>query len=141
MGPEPTGEAFTAATLGAAFANRRAPVKAALLDQRVVAGLGNIYVCEALFAARISPRRPASTISRDRVARLHGAIRATLAEAIAAGGSSLKDFAASDGALGYFQHRFKVYDREGAPCPVCEGRVRRIVQSGRSTFYCGRCQR
>jgi formamidopyrimidine-DNA glycosylase len=141
MGPEPTGEAFTATALAAAFATRRAPVKAALLDQRVVAGLGNIYVCEALFAAGVSPRRPASAISKERVASLHAAIRATLAEAIAAGGSSLRDFAASNGALGNFQHRFKVYDREGAPCPVCKRRVRRIVQSGRSTFYCGTCQR
>jgi len=141
MGPEPTEDGFTPAMLAAALAARRAPVKAALLDQRVIAGLGNIYVCEALFAAGVSPRRPASTLSQTRIARLHGAIRATLAEAILAGGSSLRDFAASDGALGYFQHRFKVYDREGASCPVCKARVRRIVQAGRSTFYCGKCQR
>lgn len=141
MGPEPMSDAFTPAALAAALKARSAPIKAALLDQGVVAGLGNIYVCEALFDAGVSPRRRSLSVGRGRLERLHQAIRATLAAAIEAGGSSLRDFAASDGALGYFQHRFKVYDREGAPCPLCAAPVRRIVQSGRSTFYCGKCQR
>lgn len=141
MGPEPLDKAFTAAALGAALKRKSAPMKAALLDQRVVAGLGNIYVCEALFEAGVSPRRRAASLGPQRIDRLHRAIRRILREAIAAGGSSLRDFAASDGALGYFQHRFRVYDREGEPCPSCGGAVRRIIQSGRSTFYCGGCQK
>ncbi len=141
MGPEPMGADFTAASFRRALAGRTAPIKAALLDQSVVAGLGNIYVCEALYEAGIAPRRKAGRIGPGRTARLHAAIRRILADAIAAGGSSLQDFAGSDGALGYFQHRFRVYDREGEACPACDRRIRRIVQSGRSTFYCGTCQR
>ena len=122
---------------------KKTPIKAALLDQRVVAGLGNIYVCEALFAAGISPKRMASTVAGARAARLVPAIRSVLKDAIAAGGSTLRDYAKTDGGLGYFQHRFKVYDREGKRCPKpgCKGTVKRIVQSGRSTFYCPSCQR
>jgi formamidopyrimidine-DNA glycosylase len=142
-GPEPLGNAFHGDALAAAFAGRQSPVKAVLMDQRTVAGLGNIYVCEALHRAGIHPGRVAAGVSRGRVERLAGEIRATLLEAIAAGGSSLRDYRHTDGELGYFQHAFRVYDREGAPCPTpgCRGTVRRIVQSGRSTFYCPRCQR
>lgn len=141
MGPEPMDDAFTPDILLTALRRRASPLKSALLDQRVVAGLGNIYACEALFAAGLSPRRKASTISVARAERLHAAIRAILADAIAAGGSSLRDFAASDGALGYFQHRFRVYDRLGGDCPGCGAPIRRIVQAGRSTFFCGKCQK
>lgn len=141
MGPEPMGAGFTPESLKTSLTSRSAPIKAALLDQSVVAGLGNIYVCEALFRARISPRREAQNITAVKAALLHAAIRDVLAEAIEAGGSTLRNFAASDGAVGYFQHRFRVYDREGEPCPACGGAVRRFVQSGRSTFYCGNCQR
>lgn len=141
MGPEPMDDAFTAERLREGLDGRSAPLKAALLDQGVVAGLGNIYVCEALFRAGLSPRRTARSVGPGRAAALHASIRAVLAEAIEAGGSTLKDFAASDGALGYFQHRFKVYDREGQLCPVCQGAIRRVVQSGRSTFFCPACQR
>ncbi len=141
MGPEPMGADFTSAALAAALARRSAPIKAALLDQSVVAGLGNIYVSEALFSARVSPRRKASGVGPARAMRLHAAIQTILGEAIEAGGSSLRDFAGSNGALGYFQHRFRVYDREDQECPVCAAPVRRIVQSGRSTFFCGACQR
>lgn len=141
MGPEPLAEAFSAAALRAALSGRRAPLKAALLDQSVVAGLGNIYVCEALWRARLSPRRPAGRLSAASAARLHAAIQTVLREAIEAGGSSLRDFAASDGALGYFQHRFSVYDREGQPCPRCGMPVRRYAQAGRSSFACAKCQK
>jgi formamidopyrimidine-DNA glycosylase len=143
LGPEPLGNAFHADHLIAAFAGRRTSVKAALLDQRVVAGLGNIYVCEALHRAGISPRRAAGRIGAPRLMRLAPVIREVLEEAIEAGGSSLRDHRQADGALGYFQHGFRVYDREGAPCPTrgCGGTVRRIVQGGRSTFYCAACQR
>ena len=143
LGPEPTAEDFDGARLWNLLDGRRTPVKAALLDQRVVAGLGNIYACESLFSAGISPRRLAANVGPARAGRLACAIRETLASAIEAGGSSLRDHAAPDGELGYFQHRFKVYGREGAPCPGCDcgGAVRRIVQSGRSTFYCARRQR
>ncbi|MGF1660399.1 MAG: bifunctional DNA-formamidopyrimidine glycosylase/DNA-(apurinic or apyrimidinic site) lyase [Rubrimonas sp.] len=143
LGPEPLGPDFHAQALGAALAGRRTPIKAALLDQRTVAGLGNIYVCEALHRAGISPRRIADGIGPARVARLAQAIRETLEAAIAAGGSSLRDYRRADGELGYFQHEFRVYGRAGAPCPTpgCAGEVGRIVQSGRSSFYCGRCQR
>ena len=143
LGPEPLGNAFSEAVLRAAFAGRRSPVKAALLDQRIVAGLGNIYVCEALFRAGIAPTRPAGRIGAARIARLATAIRAVLEEAIAAGGSSLRDYRQAGGDLGYFQHAFRVYGREGAPCvtPGCDGIVRRVVQSGRSSFHCPRCQR
>jgi formamidopyrimidine-DNA glycosylase len=146
LGPEPLGADFSVPVLLAALEGRRTPLKAALLDQRVVAGLGNIYVCEALFRAGLSPRRIASSVTGGRAARLVAAIRATLGDAIAAGGSSLRDYVQPSGELGYFQHAWKVYGREGQPCercpgpPVCAG-VRRIVQSGRSSFYCPRTQR
>ena len=146
LGPEPLGPEFTAASLSASLAGRRTPIKAALLDQRIVAGLGNIYVCEALFRARISPLRLADSVVGRRAARLVPAIRATLTEAIAAGGSSLRDYVQPSGELGYFQHAWKVYGRTGQPCetcpglPNCEG-IARIVQSARSTFYCPRVQR
>ena len=143
LGPEPLGNRFDEPHLLAAFAGRRVPVKTALLDQRIVAGLGNIYVCEALHRAGISPLRRAGRIGADRVRRLVPVIRETLQDAIAAGGSSLRDYRQTDGALGYFQHTFRVYHREGAPCvtPGCAGTVRRVAQSGRSSFYCPVCQR
>jgi formamidopyrimidine-DNA glycosylase len=127
----------------AALKGRNMPIKSALLDQRLVAGLGNIYVCEALYRAGIHPARKAGRISASRVAGLVPIIRQVLAEAIEAGGSSLKDFRQADGELGYFQHRFDVYGREGEACrrPGCDGTVTRIVQSGRSSFYCPLCQR
>jgi formamidopyrimidine-DNA glycosylase len=142
LGPEPLEPGFDAAYLKRAFAGRRAPVKALLLDQRLVAGLGNIYVCEALFRAGIDPERAAGAVGRRKLAALVAAIRTVLGEAIEAGGSTLRDFASADGALGYFQHSFQVYGREGEPCvrPRCAGVVQRIVQSGRSTFACSRCQ-
>ncbi len=146
IGPEPLEKGFTPASLSASLAGKRTPIKAALLDQKVVAGLGNIYVCEALFRARLSPLRSAYTVPGTRAARLVPAIQDTLREAIAAGGSSLRDYVQPDGELGYFQHAWKVYGREGEPCercpgkPACQG-VRRITQSGRSTFYCPRSQR
>ncbi|WP_348764558.1 zinc finger domain-containing protein, partial [uncultured Henriciella sp.] len=115
--------------------------KSVLLDQRVIAGLGNIYVCEALWRAGISPRRKASTVSGARAGRLAVAITDVIREAMAAGGSSISDFKAASGELGYFQHSFAVYDREGEPCRHCGAPIRRIVQSGRSSFYCGACQR
>ena len=143
IGPEPLGNGFHEDYLVAAFEGKNTPVKAALLDQRIVAGLGNIYVCEALFRAGISPRRKAGRIAAPRVRALVPVIRQVLEEAIAAGGSSLKDYRQSDGELGYFQHNFRVYGREGEPCltPGCDGRITRIVQSGRSTFLCATCQR
>ncbi len=143
IGPEPLGNAFHEDYLVARLKGRRMPAKAALLDQRIVAGLGNIYVCEALHRAGIDPRRQAGRIAARRVAGLVPVIRAVLGEAIAAGGSSLRDYRQSDGALGYFQHGFRVYGREGGPCPTpgCAGTVRRTVQSARSTFHCPRCQR
>lgn len=146
LGPEPLEPGFTAATLAASLAGKRTPIKAALLDQAVVAGLGNIYASEALFRAGISPQRLAASIPGARAARLVTAIRATLTEAIAAGGSSLRDYVQPEGELGYFQHAWKVYARAGQPCehcpgpPVCAG-IRRLVQSGRSSFYCPRTQR
>ncbi|MEO1040203.1 MAG: bifunctional DNA-formamidopyrimidine glycosylase/DNA-(apurinic or apyrimidinic site) lyase [Pseudomonadota bacterium] len=143
LGPEPNSNAFSAAHLDHALAGKRTPIKAALLDQRIVAGLGNIYVCEALFRARISPKRSALSIPGARSARLAASVRDVIGEAIEAGGSTLRDYAGTDGALGYFQHRFDVYGREGEPCrgEGCSGVVKRIVQSGRSSFYCGTCQR
>ncbi|MEO0982278.1 MAG: bifunctional DNA-formamidopyrimidine glycosylase/DNA-(apurinic or apyrimidinic site) lyase [Pseudomonadota bacterium] len=141
LGPEPLSNGFSEAYLNQALAGKSAPIKAALLDQSVVAGLGNIYVCEALYRARISPKRLARSVPGARAARLAPAINAVIADAIEAGGSTLRDFAAADGALGYFQHAFQVYDREGEPCSACGGPIRRIVQSGRSTFYCPACQR
>ncbi|WP_299600874.1 bifunctional DNA-formamidopyrimidine glycosylase/DNA-(apurinic or apyrimidinic site) lyase [uncultured Tateyamaria sp.] len=142
LGPEPLGNAFNEDHLVDAFEGKNTPVKSALLDQRIVAGLGNIYVCEALYRAGISPTRKAGRISKQRVAALVPIIRDVLAEAIEAGGSSLRDFRQADGELGYFQHRFDVYGREGEPCrtPGCSHEVTRIVQSGRSSFYCRSCQ-
>jgi formamidopyrimidine-DNA glycosylase len=143
MGPEPLEGDFSPVSLAASFARKKQNVKATLLDQRVVAGLGNIYVCEALHRAKISPRRAAGRVKKAECAVLVTAVHAVLEAAIAAGGSSLKDYAQADGALGYFQHRFKVYDRAGLAClrRGCGGVVRRIVQAGRSTFYCPVCQR
>ena len=142
LGPEPLCGGLDAAHLKAAFKGRKQGAKTLLLDQRIVAGLGNIYVCEALNRARISPFRPAGGISKPRLETLVTEIRAVLTEAIAAGGSTLRDFALPDGALGYFQHRFRTYDREGEPClnTGCGGVVARKVQAGRSTFYCPVCQ-
>ena len=143
MGPEPLSDDFDAAHLARAFEGRKQGPKTLLLDQRIVAGLGNIYVCEALHMARISPFGPAGKISRPRLRGLVDAIRQVLQAAIAAGGSTLRDYAAADGALGYFQHSFRAYGREGAPCPNpgCAGTIAREVQAGRSTFYCLVCQK
>lgn len=143
LGVEPLGNAFSAAYLLARFAGRRTPLKLALLDQRHVAGLGNIYVCEALHRAGIAPERPAATLTASEAERLAAEIRVVLEEAIAAGGSTLKDYRHEDGSLGYFQHAFRVYDREGEPCPTpgCSGTISRLVQGGRSTFFCEECQR
>ncbi len=143
LGPEPLGDGFTPASLSAAIATKRTPIKSALLDQRVVAGLGNIYVCEALFRAGISPTRLAMTVPGRRAARLVPEIRDVLTEAIAAGGSTLRDYVQASGELGYFQHDFRAYGQEGEPCrkPKCRGTIARIVQSGRSTFHCPVCQR
>ncbi|MDP1026663.1 bifunctional DNA-formamidopyrimidine glycosylase/DNA-(apurinic or apyrimidinic site) lyase [Sphingomonas sp. KR1UV-12] len=140
MGPEPLGADLTADYLLTVLEGRAAPIKAMLLDQRIVAGLGNIYVCEALHMARIAPDRAAGRIALPRLERLVVAIRAVLLAAIEAGGSTLRDFAAPDGELGYFSKQFLVYGREGEPCG-CGGPVRRRVESGRSTFWCPRCQR
>ena len=143
LGPEPLDGGFDGAALGAALRGRRTAIKAALLDQRVIAGIGNIYACEALFRARLSPRRIADSVRGLRAARLASAIRTVLEAAIAAGGSSLRDYVQASGELGYFQHAFAVYGREGEACPGCEcdGAVRRILQGGRSTFFCPRIQR
>jgi formamidopyrimidine-DNA glycosylase len=160
LGPEPLGNEFDAAMLARACAGKKTSLKAALLDQTVVAGLGNIYVCEALFRAHLSPKRQASTVAdragrpNDRARALVDAIKAVLNDAIGAGGSSLRDHRRADGSLGDFQHNFLVYDREGQPCPhngsgkgsikgsnKCKGTVRRFVQNGRSTFWCPSCQK
>lgn len=143
IGPEPLGNSFTADHLIDAFQGKNTPVKSALLDQRIVAGLGNIYVCEALFRSGISPKRKAGQISATRVAALVPIIKQVLSDAIDAGGSSLKDFRQADGELGYFQHSFDVYGREDEICrtPDCGTQIKRIVQSGRSSFYCPTCQR
>ncbi|MDZ4761553.1 MAG: bifunctional DNA-formamidopyrimidine glycosylase/DNA-(apurinic or apyrimidinic site) lyase [Alphaproteobacteria bacterium] len=141
MGPEPNSNRFSGAYLGSAFRGRKSPVKAALMDQGVVAGLGNIYVAEALFRAGVNPRRVAGSISAARLERLAAAVREVITEAIDAGGSSISDFAGAGGERGAFQHRFRVYDREGEACPTCAKPVKRLVQSGRSSFYCGNCQR
>ena len=143
MGPEPLEPGFDGVYLDQALAGKLTPIKAALLDQRIVAGLGNIYVCEALYRAGISPRRLAATVAGARAERMALAVREVLAEAIEAGGSSLRDYVQANGELGYFQHRWAVYGREGEPCPGCtcaEG-VRRITQAGRSTFFCAKKQR
>ena len=145
LGPEPLEPSFNARALSAALAGKRTPIKAALLDQRVVAGLGNIYVCEALFRAGIAPSLLAADVAGARARRLVPQIKATLLEAIAAGGSSLRDYVQPNGELGYFQHAWKVYGREGDACPDCPGPpacggIARVVQAGRSTFYCPRRQ-
>ncbi len=146
MGPEPLGNAFSGAYLAEVVKGRSAPIKAVLLDQKVVAGIGNIYASEALFRAGISPTRAAGKISRTRLEALAEAVRATLIEAIAAGGSSLRDYVQPSGELGYFQHAWKVYGRAGQACERCPGRpacdgIKQITQSGRSTFYCAKTQR
>jgi formamidopyrimidine-DNA glycosylase len=147
LGPEPLGNDFNGPALAAALAGKATPIKAALLDQRVVAGLGNIYVAESLFWAGLSPKRLARAVQGERAERLVQAIRRVLEEAIAAGGSTLRDYVQASGELGYFQHRFAVYDRARQACPGCDctlsrtGGIRRIVQAGRSTFYCPRRQR
>lgn len=143
LGPEPLGNGFDEDYLTGRLKGRMMPVKAALLDQRIVAGLGNIYVSEALHRAQIDPRHKAGQIAAGRVAALVPVIRAVLAEAIEAGGSSLRDYRRTDGELGYFQHSFRVYDRAGQPCPTpgCTGTIARIVQSGRASFFCPLCQR
>ena len=140
LGPEPLGNAFDGPYLARRLAGRRTPVKAVLGDQRVVAGLGNIYLAEALWRARISPLRLARDVTPDEAETLAAAVRAVLLDAIAAGGSSLRDYRRADGELGYFQHSFAVYGRAGEPCPRCGGPVERTVQSGRSSFWCPACQ-
>lgn len=141
MGPEPLSSALTPAHLAAALKGRIAAIKLMLLDQRVVAGLGNIYVCEALYRARIHPEKPGGQVSRAALVRLVPAIRAVLTEAIAAGGSTLRDYAQPDGQLGYFAKAFDVYDRDGESCRSCAAPIHRIAQGGRSTWFCPRCQR
>jgi formamidopyrimidine-DNA glycosylase len=143
VGPEPLSNEFNGPALALLLKGKKTSIKAALLDQRVVAGLGNIYVCEALFGAGLSPRRLAGTVQADRAERLAAAIRDVLTRAIAAGGSSLRDYVQTSGELGYFQHHWAVYGKEGEPCPGCDcGKgIKRIVQGGRSTFYCAKRQR
>jgi formamidopyrimidine-DNA glycosylase len=143
IGPEPLSDAFSAGVLRERLQGKRAPIKAALLDQRVVAGLGNIYVCEALFRARISPLRESASLKMPAIVRLVDDIKQVLNDAIRAGGSTLRDYKQTSGELGYFQHNFLVYDRAGERCSRagCKGTIKRIVQSGRSTFFCGTCQR
>ncbi len=148
LGLEPTGNELSADAIAPRFKGRAAPLKAILSDQRVIAGLGNIYVCEALWRAKLSPRRAANSLVRtdgrptERLVRLVAAVRTVIADAVEAGGSSLRDYVQANGELGLFQHRFAVYDREGEPCPRNDGgTIRRVVQSGRSTFYCPVCQR
>jgi formamidopyrimidine-DNA glycosylase len=149
LGPEPLGNAFDAAMLASACAGKKTSLKAALLDQRVVAGLGNIYVCEALYRSHLSPRRLAATLATkkgeptDHARHLVSSIHDVLNQAIEAGGSSLRDHRQTSGELGYFQHSFQVYDREGEKCQTrgCRGTVKRFVQNGRSTFWCSTCQK
>jgi formamidopyrimidine-DNA glycosylase len=143
LGPEPMGNAFDESYLVGRLKGRNTPIKSALLDQHVVAGLGNIYVCETLFRARIAPQKKAGDLTTKQIASLVPIIRAVLAEAIEAGGSSLRDYRQADGELGYFQHSFLVYGRKDEPCrtPGCNAVIDRIVQSGRSSFYCPKCQR
>jgi formamidopyrimidine-DNA glycosylase len=143
LGPEPLDDAFDGGALAARLEGRRTPIKAALLDQKTLVGVGNIYACEALFLAGLSPRRSAHTVQGERAERLAASLKQVLLRSIDDGGSTLRDHVQPDGELGYFQTRFNVYDRAGAPCPTpgCGRPVRRLVQSGRSTFYCTRCQR
>jgi len=141
MGPEPLGDAFDGAHLERVLDGRVAPIKAMLLDQRIVAGLGNIYVCDALNLAQIHPGREAGRIARPRLDRLAESAKSVLIAAIAAGGSSLRDYVQPNGELGYFSSDWRVYGREGKPCPRCETAIRRRVDSGRSTFFCPKCQR
>ncbi len=143
MGPEPLGNSFNGPELAARLEGRKGPIKTALLDQKVVAGVGNIYACEALFRSGISPKRQAGTIKGARAERLVTAVRNVLEEAIESGGSTLRNYSHTDGELGYFQHRFQVYGHEGDPCvnEGCDAKIKRLVQSGRSTFYCSSCQR
>jgi formamidopyrimidine-DNA glycosylase len=148
LGPEPTGNLLSADYLASRFKGRKQPLKSALLDQKIIAGLGNIYVCEAMHRSRLSPETPVGALveasggPKPSLLDLSDNIRAVIAEAIEAGGSSLRDHIQTNGSLGYFQHRFRVYDREGQPCPTpgCGGTVGRIVQAGRSTFFCSQCQ-
>jgi len=143
LGPEPLDDMFDGAALAARLKGRKTPIKAALLDQKTLVGVGNIYACEALYMSGISPRRSAHTVQGDRAERLVSAIKQVLARSIDDGGSTLRDHVQPGGELGYFQTRFKVYDRVGAPCPTrdCGHLVKRLVQAGRSTFYCAHCQR
>lgn len=147
MGPEPLSNSFSGRVLAEALKNKRSPIKTALLDQRVVSGVGNIYACEALYDSGIHPERASNSLSENETTRLAGAVRDVLQRAIAAGGSTLKDYAKTDGSLGYFQYSFSVYDREGHSCPSCDCdkiktcAIKRIVQSGRSTFYCPQKQK
>ncbi|WP_435230472.1 bifunctional DNA-formamidopyrimidine glycosylase/DNA-(apurinic or apyrimidinic site) lyase [Pseudopelagicola sp. nBUS_20] len=143
LGPEPLSNAFDETYMIAQLSGRNTPIKSALLDQRIVAGLGNIYVCEVLFRTKISPKRKAGALSHLRAASLVPTIRKVLSDAIEVGGSSLRDFRQTDGELGYFQHSFDVYGREGRPChtPKCKAKITRITQAGRSSFYCTQCQR
>jgi formamidopyrimidine-DNA glycosylase len=143
LGPEPLDETFDGPALAARLKGRRTPIKAALLDQKTLVGIGNIYACEALFLSGISPRRSAHTVQGDRADRLAAALKQVLLRSIDDGGSTLRDHVQPGGELGYFQTRFNVYDRAGAPCPTrgCGRIVKRLVQSGRSTFYCAHCQR
>jgi formamidopyrimidine-DNA glycosylase len=149
VGLEPLGNELSGEAIARLFAGKRTPLKAALLDQTLIAGLGNIYVCEALFRAKLHPEAPAGLLARasgkptQKAHRLATIIREVLEEAVAAGGSTLRDYTRTDGSLGYFQHAFRVYDREGDPCetPGCRGTIQRLVQSGRSTFFCPVCQK
>lgn len=141
LGPEPLGEEFEVDEFFSRLRSTARAVKIAIMDPRTVVGVGNIYASEALFRARIRPSRPGNGLSRSETARLHREIRAILTEAIEAGGSSISDYVQADGANGRFQDRFRVYDREGEPCGLCGGRVRRVIQGGRSSFFCPRCQR
>ncbi|NKB20459.1 MAG: bifunctional DNA-formamidopyrimidine glycosylase/DNA-(apurinic or apyrimidinic site) lyase [Alphaproteobacteria bacterium] len=141
IGPEPLGDEFSGASLAARLKGRKTPIKSALLDQRIVAGLGNIYVCEGLFIAGVSPRRSAHTVGSARAERLVTATKQVLRDAIKSGGSTLRDHVTATGEMGYFQHNFKVYGREGEPCPTCSKPVQRIVQAGRSSFFRASCQR
>ena len=141
LGPEPLGNEFSGVVLSDSLQGRRTPIKSALLDQKIVAGLGNIYVCEALFHTGISPRRLAASVAGKRAERLVPVIRDVLTKAIAKGGSTLRDYVQASGELGYFQHEFAVYGRQGEPCVQCGQAIKRVVQAGRSTFFCSKCQR